>query len=106
MIVLYFPVPDTGFIHPLNIWSYPQTLAVIATLGFFICELMQSRATLPNKKTPAVAWGLVPETGFEPAHPFGRRHLKTVRLPISPFGRDANITGFVFSIENDVRSFN
>lgn len=28
----------------------------------------------------------VPGTGFEPAHPFGRRHLKTVRLPISPPG--------------------
>ena len=41
----------------------------------------------------------VPETGFEPAHPFGRRHLKTVRLPISPFGRDANITGFNLSIK-------
>lgn len=29
---------------------------------------------------------LVPGTGFEPAHPFERRHLKTVRLPISPPG--------------------
>ena len=28
----------------------------------------------------------VPETGFEPAHPFGRHHLKVVRLPISPPG--------------------
>ena len=26
----------------------------------------------------------MPETGFEPAHPFGRHHLKVVRLPISP----------------------
>ena len=39
----------------------------------------------------------VPETGFEPAHPFGRRHLKTVRLPISPFGQGANIAGFKLS---------
>ena len=30
---------------------------------------------------------LVPGTGFEPAHPFERRHLKTVRLPISPPGQ-------------------
>jgi hypothetical protein len=30
---------------------------------------------------------LVPETGFEPAHPFGRYHLKVVRLPISPPGQ-------------------
>jgi hypothetical protein len=29
----------------------------------------------------------VPETGFEPAHPFGRYHLKVVRLPISPPGQ-------------------
>ncbi len=29
----------------------------------------------------------VPGTGFEPAHPFERRHLKTVRLPISPPGQ-------------------
>jgi hypothetical protein len=28
----------------------------------------------------------VPKTGFEPAHPFGRYHLKVVRLPISPPG--------------------
>jgi hypothetical protein len=31
--------------------------------------------------------GQVPETGFEPAHPFGRYHLKVVRLPISPPGQ-------------------
>ena len=30
--------------------------------------------------------GLVPETGFEPARPFERYHLKVVRLPISPPG--------------------
>ena len=35
--------------------------------------------------------GLVPGTGFEPAQPFGCCHLKTVRLPISPPGRAANI---------------
>lgn len=29
----------------------------------------------------------VPKTGFEPAHPFGRHHLKVVRLPISPPGQ-------------------
>jgi hypothetical protein len=31
--------------------------------------------------------GFVPGTGFEPAHPFERCHLKTVRLPISPSGQ-------------------
>lgn len=30
---------------------------------------------------------LVPRTGFEPAHPFGRCDLNTVRLPISPSGQ-------------------
>jgi site-specific DNA recombinase len=30
---------------------------------------------------------LVPRTGFEPAHPCERCHLKAVRLPISPSGR-------------------
>jgi len=31
---------------------------------------------------------VVPGTGFEPAHPCERCHLKTVRLPISPPGRN------------------
>ena len=31
----------------------------------------------------------VPETGFEPARPFRRYHLKVVRLPISPPGHFA-----------------
>jgi site-specific DNA recombinase len=30
---------------------------------------------------------LVPRTGFEPAHPFERCDLNTVRLPISPSGQ-------------------
>jgi hypothetical protein len=43
---------------------------------------------------------LVPRTGFEPAHPFERCHLKAVRLPISPSGhyylwRGANIRGII-----------
>ncbi len=29
----------------------------------------------------------MPGTGFEPARPFGRYHLKVVRLPIPPSGR-------------------
>ena len=35
----------------------------------------------------------VPETGFEPAHPFGRHHLKVVRLPISPPGHPIPVDG-------------
>ena len=38
----------------------------------------------------------MPGTGFEPAQPFGCCHLKTVRLPISPPGRAANITNRMF----------
>ena len=40
----------------------------------------------------------VPETGFEPAHPFGRHHLKVVRLPISPPGpsKDCKCKWFIF----------
>ncbi len=37
---------------------------------------------------------LVPGTGFEPAHGFPRCDLNTVRLPISPPGRAANVEGF------------
>src|ERR1035437_7326989 len=33
----------------------------------------------------------VPGTGFEPAHPFERCHLKAVRLPISPPGQGEQI---------------
>lgn len=33
---------------------------------------------------------LVPRTGFEPAHPCERCHLKAVRLPISPSGQLTN----------------
>jgi hypothetical protein len=45
------------------------------------------------KKT-AQKSGLVPRTGFEPAHPCERCDLNTVRLPISPPGhlfRIANV---------------
>jgi hypothetical protein len=40
-----------------------------------------------RKRPPTMeAISNVPGTGFEPAHPFERRHLKAVRLPISPPG--------------------
>jgi hypothetical protein len=42
----------------------------------------------PANQTCTELQGLsVPETGFEPAQPFGCCHLKTVRLPISPPGQ-------------------
>ena len=54
-----------------------------------------------HKKTPRLRgfWLLffnnVPEARFELAHPFGRYHLKVVRLPISPPGqsfKETNLT--------------
>ena len=39
-----------------------------------------------TKMFDAVDFNQVPGTGFEPAHPFERCHLKAVRLPISPPG--------------------
>lgn len=33
----------------------------------------------------------VPETGFEPAHPFEYHHLKVACLPISTSGQTANV---------------
>ncbi len=42
---------------------------------------------IPSIKNPdSIVRVLVPRTGFEPAHPFERCHLKAVRLPISPSG--------------------
>ena len=50
------------------------------------------RCYTKNKKALSIdkASDQVPETGFEPAHPFGRYHLKVVRLPISPPGHEGN----------------
>ena len=42
---------------------------------------------MKKKRPSAKLKAFVPETGFEPAHPFGRHHLKVVRLPISPPGQ-------------------
>ena len=48
------------------------------------------KSSTHNKKPPAVITIgdllVVPRTGFEPAHPCERCHLKAVRLPISPPG--------------------
>ena len=41
---------------------------------------------MKKKRPSAKLKAFVPETGFEPAHPCGRHHLKVVRLPISPPG--------------------
>ena len=55
---------------------------------FYLSAFANKFATLPNKKPRRYrARVFVPGTGFEPAHPFERRHLKTVRLPISPPGQ-------------------
>ncbi len=59
------------------------------SVTFVLKEPLHTKfASLPNKKPRSVKLSgpFVPETGFEPAHPFGRHHLKVVRLPISPPG--------------------
>ena len=54
---------------------------------------------MKKKRPSAKLKTFVPETGFEPAHPFGRHHLKVVRLPISPPGplRECKCKRFIFS---------
>ena len=54
-----------------------------------ICRAPKDFKEIENKKSSEFSElsNLVPGTGFEPAHPFERRHLKTVRLPISPPGQ-------------------
>ncbi len=56
--------------------------------GFFTGLLRQvNLPRSPIKKAFPLLWkGLVPRTGFEPAHPCERCDLNTVRLPISPPG--------------------
>ena len=53
---------------------------------------------MKKKRPSAKLKAFVPETGFEPAHPFGRHHLKVVRLPISPPGplKDCKCKWFIF----------
>lgn len=52
---------------------------------------------------------IVPGTGFEPAHPCERCHLKAVRLPISPPGlfwkRIANIIIYTDTLKSLNASF-
>ena len=66
-------------------------------------EVNQNKKALSFDK----ALDQVPETGFEPAHPFGRYHLKVVRLPISPPGhlRTANVSGLLFQYNSECSSF-
>ena len=66
----------------------PKAYATLRVAWLFCLFAYASKlATLQTKKPSRLHRnGLVPETGFEPAHPFGRYHLKVVRLPISPPG--------------------
>jgi hypothetical protein len=74
-----------------------------------ICE--QARMVLNENVLPTYVDGtFVPRTGFEPAHPYGRCDLNTVRLPISPPGQlcsnpfgAANVT--IISIHNNCDGF-
>lgn len=69
-----------------------RTIRVNEVLAL-ICSA--DRASSGPKKELAPVFGSqsneVPGTGFEPAHPFERRHLKTVRLPISPPGHQLGL---------------
>ena len=40
-----------------------------------------------NRSQPEKSRGKLPETGVEPARPYGHKHLKLARLPIPPPGR-------------------
>ena len=55
----------------------------------------------------ALLFLLVPGTGFEPAHPFERCDLNTVRLPISPSGLKwvANISDYAETLKSLNASF-
>ena len=55
----------------------------------FVCSGEQVHPA-SKQKAPLVfdKQGLVPGTGFEPAHGFPRCDLNTVRLPISPPGQN------------------
>ena len=87
-------MPETGLLSMIPILSrgvYSKTHGADAPWLFYLSAFASKLATLPKKKAHASAWVFVPETGFEPAHPFGRYHLKVVRLPISPPGQRIGI---------------
>lgn|GEM_PF-3449504 len=82
------------FLHPV----FFKFLLMMAVLISFISSGKDTNETLllvshlaekekgdPSKNRLKSSY--VPGTGFEPAHPFGRHHLKVVRLPISPPGQ-------------------
>jgi hypothetical protein len=75
------------------IFNDPKYLILLKALtpfhGFslFVFPHLQASLHGSKQKAPQLSLkGFVPGTGFEPAHPFECRHLKTVRLPISPPG--------------------
>jgi hypothetical protein len=78
--------PELDYFHDL-LSGLTQNLRPLSRPGFFICLLVQAKlAPLPNKKPPHYrAEALCPELDSN-QHTSRRRHLKTVRLPISPSG--------------------
>jgi hypothetical protein len=75
-------------ILPRGTYPSPCVPADAGPLVFSICPRLQAGlARSQMKNPPAITEGLVPGTGFEPAHPFERRHLNadgTVGIPVSP----------------------
>ncbi len=79
---------QTTFLEKLQCPFPPSAVSAI-----FICSLRQASLPLSQIKMPSqLCWkGIVPRTGFEPAHGFPRCDLNTVRLPISPPGQYAKL---------------
>ena len=69
--------------------AYPSPNIAFGDAGAFHLYAYESElSTLTSEKPPDTSCrGLVPGTGFEPAHPCERCDLNTVRLPVSPPGQ-------------------
>ena len=63
------------------------TIYIIFFRVLFISKMYKKSLNRVSVK----AFLFVPGTGFEPAHPCERCHLKAVRLPISPPGQTAGL---------------
>ena len=66
-----------------------KTNAILTTNLYLFPRILNTTLSSPTKLTLPYTFfssNPVPGTGFEPAHPYERCHLKAVRLPISPPG--------------------
>lgn len=82
-------MPRTGLFHDPGTPArgVPKGPARFAGPVFLFVRNRKQVCIAPKQKAPILSYqGLVPRTGFEPAHPCERCDLNTVRLPISPPG--------------------